>query len=79
MNAIQISYEEARSRMRPGDVIAFSGKANISELIKSVTLSDVSHVAVVLQTKALHDKTGLFFNEIIESTTLNGEACGQRA
>jgi len=74
MNAIQISYTEARERMKPGDVIAFSGKANISELIKSVTMSDVSHVAVILQTKALHDKTGRFFNEIIESTTLNGAA-----
>lgn len=75
MNAIQISYNEARERMRPGDVIAFSGKANISELIKSVTLSDVSHVAVILQTKTLNDdKEGRFFNEIIESTTLNGAA-----
>ncbi|MGR0482165.1 MAG: hypothetical protein ACTFAL_12375 [Candidatus Electronema sp. V4] len=72
MNAIQISYEEARERMRPGDVIAFSGKANISELIKSVTMSDVSHVGVILQTKVLNDKTGRFFNEIIESTTGNG-------
>jgi hypothetical protein len=74
MNAIQISYEEARSRMRPGDVIAFGGKGNSSDIIKFVTLSDVSHVAVILQTKALHDKTGRFFNEIIESTTINGAA-----
>ncbi|MCW5205788.1 hypothetical protein VU08_02485, partial [Desulfobulbus sp. F5] len=56
----------------PGDVIAFSGKANISELIKSVTMSDVSHVGVILQTKVLNDTTARFFNEIIESTTLNG-------
>ncbi|WP_417910265.1 hypothetical protein [Candidatus Electronema sp. PJ] len=73
MNAIQITYNEARERMKPGDVIAFSGKANISELIKSVTLSDVSHVGVILQTKTLNDdKKGRFFNEIIESTTGNG-------
>ncbi len=72
MNAIQINYEEARERMRPGDVIAFGGKGNSSDIIKFATLSNVSHVAVILQTKALNDKTGRFFNEIIESTTLNG-------
>lgn len=74
MNAIQISYKEARKKMRPGDVIAFGGKGNISELIKFATLSDVSHVAVILQTKILNDDEGRFFNEIIESTTLNGAA-----
>ncbi len=72
MNAIQITYEEVRSRMRPGDVIAFGGKGNSSDIIKFATFSDVSHVAAVLQTKALNDRTGRFFNEIIESTTLNG-------
>lgn len=74
MNAIQISYTEVRERMRPGDVIAFGGKGNISELIKFATLSDVSHVAVILQTKILNDDEDRFFNEIIESTTLNGAA-----
>ncbi len=72
MNAIQISYTEVRERMRPGDVIAFGGKGNSSDIIKFATFSNVSHVAVILQTKALNDKTGRFFNEIIESTTLNG-------
>ncbi|WP_417916256.1 hypothetical protein [Candidatus Electronema sp. JC] len=74
MKAIQISYDKARDRMRPGDVIAFGGKGNSSDIIKFATFSDVSHVAVILQTKALNDKTGRFFNEIIESTTLNGAA-----
>ena len=72
MNAIQISYEEARNLMQPGDVIAFSGKGNISELVKMVTLADVSHVGVILQTKVVDDETGRFFNQVIESTTLKG-------
>ena len=72
MNAIQISYEEAREKMRPGDVIAFGGKGNTSDIIKFATLSNISHVAVILQTKVVNDSTDRFFNEIIESTTLNG-------
>lgn len=72
MNAIQINYAEARDKMQPGDVIAFSGKGDISQLIKTVTLADVSHVAVILQTKVVDDTTGRFFNQLIESTTLNG-------
>ena len=74
MNAIKISYDEVRERMRPGDVLAFGGKGNASDIIKFATLSDVSHVAVILQTKALNDNSQRFFNEIIESTTLHGAA-----
>ncbi len=65
MNAIQISYEEAREKMRPGDVIAFGGKGNTSDIIKFATLSNISHVAVILQTKVVNDSTDRFFNEII--------------
>lgn len=36
------------------------------------TCSDVSHVGVILQTKIPEDDTGRFFNQIIESTSLNG-------
>ncbi len=74
MKGIQISYDKVRERMRPGDVIAFGGKGHSSDIIKFATFSDVSHVAVILQTKVLNDKTGRFFNEIIESTTMNGAA-----
>ncbi|MCL1052166.1 hypothetical protein L2755_21450 [Shewanella abyssi] len=58
--------------MQPGDVIAFGGKGNFSEIIKFATFSSVSHVGVILQTKIPEDDTGRFFNQIIESTSLNG-------
>jgi hypothetical protein len=72
MSVEQITYEEARSKMKPGDVIAFGGKGRFSEIIKFATFSDVSHVGVILQTKITDDETGRFFNQIIESTSLNG-------
>ncbi|MBM4276016.1 MAG: hypothetical protein FJ134_16380 [Deltaproteobacteria bacterium] len=67
-----ISYEEARPLMKPGDVIAFGGKGQLSEIIKFATHSAVSHVGVILQTKVVDDLTGRFFNQIIESTSLHG-------
>ena len=72
MTIEQISYSEARKRMKPGDVIAFGGKGHFSEIIKFATFSDVSHVGVILQTKISDDTTDRFFNQIIESTSLNG-------
>lgn len=68
----QKSYDEVRIDMKPGDVIAFGGKGHLSEIIKFATFSDVSHVGVILQTKVVEDDTGRFFNQIIESTSLNG-------
>jgi hypothetical protein len=67
-------YQNVRDQMQPGDVIAFSGKGQFSEVIKWATRSGVSHVGVILQSKLLiEDKPqeGLF-NQIIESTSLNG-------
>ncbi|MEA1991900.1 MAG: hypothetical protein U9N58_06860 [Thermodesulfobacteriota bacterium] len=72
MSAQQITYDEARKIMQPGDVIAFGGKGHFSEIIKFATFSSVSHVGVILQTKIPEDDTGRFFNQIIESTSLNG-------
>ena len=74
MPVIQMAYEEIRDRMQPGDVIAFSGKGNLSEVIRWATRSQVSHVGVVLQSKLLVGATPQdgFFNQIIESTSLNG-------
>jgi hypothetical protein len=72
MAATQITYQDARSKMKPGDVIAFGGKGHFSEIIKFATRAEVSHVGVVLQTKVTDDTTGRFFNQIIESTSLNG-------
>ena len=72
MTVEQISYEHARSKMKPGDVIAFGGKGHFSEIIKFATFSEVSHVGVILQTNIAGDDTGRFFNQIIESASLNG-------
>lgn len=70
----QILYKDARGLMKPGDVIAFSGKGNFSEIIKWATRSNVSHVGVILQSKLLigdEIQDGML-NQIIESTSLNG-------
>ena len=72
MSVEQISYEEARPKMQPGDVIAFGGKGHFSEIIKFATRSDVSHVGEILQTKVVDDTEDRFFNQIIESTSLHG-------
>ncbi|KAA3659891.1 MAG: hypothetical protein DWQ10_07900 [Calditrichaeota bacterium] len=72
MAAKQIKYAEARAQMRPGDVIAFGGKGHFSEIIKFATRSEVSHVGVILQTRVLDADDDRFFNQIIESTSLNG-------
>jgi hypothetical protein len=69
-----IRYDDARSEMKAGDVIAFSGKGNFSDIIKWATRAAVSHVGVILQSQLLIDGTLQqgFFNQIIESTSLNG-------
>jgi hypothetical protein len=67
-------YQDVRAQMKAGDVIAFSGKGNFSEIIKWATRSAVSHVGVILQSQLLIDgqaQEGMF-NQIIESTSLNG-------
>ncbi|WP_243361199.1 hypothetical protein [Fundidesulfovibrio terrae] len=67
-----MNYESIRKEMLPGDVLAFSGKGNASEIIKNVTRSSVSHIGIVLQTTERFDETDRFFNQIIESTSLDG-------
>ncbi|WP_020398094.1 hypothetical protein [Kordiimonas gwangyangensis] len=68
----EMSYEDARPLMKPGDVIAFSGKGHFSEIIKMVTFSEVSHVGVVLQTQIASFADGRYFNQIIEAATVRG-------
>lgn len=67
-------YADVRNEMQPGDIIAFSGKGHFSEIIKWATRSSVSHVGIILQSKLLIGDTPQqgFFNQIIESTSLNG-------
>lgn len=67
-------YATVRKRMKPGDVIAFGGKGNFSQVIKTATRSEISHVGVILQSQLITDPEGedRFINQIIESTSLNG-------
>jgi hypothetical protein len=59
-----VSYESIADRIQPGDVIAFSGQGLPSAVVKFVTRSVVSHVAIVLETKPKV--------LIIESTPIEG-------
>ena len=67
-------YKEVRNQMKPGDIVAFSGKGNFSEIIKWATRSVVSHVGIILQSKLLinDEPQAGKFNQIIESASLNG-------
>jgi hypothetical protein len=70
----RLAYADARDKMQAGDVIAFGGKGDFSDIIKWATRSSVSHVGVILQSKLLingNPQDGIF-NQIIESTSLNG-------
>lgn len=51
----QGDYERIRTEMQPGDVIAFSGTAVISTVIKLVTSSHVSHVGIIVPSDYLED------------------------
>ncbi len=71
---IRSDYQKVRGLMRPGDLIAFSGRGFPSDQIKLVTHSPISHVGVLLQSKVMiagRPQAG-FVNSIIEATSLNG-------
>lgn len=74
MGRKDVSYETVRNLMKPGDIIAFSGKGDVSDIIKWATRSGVSHVGTIFQSKLLinNDPQAGYFNQIIESTSLNG-------
>jgi len=67
-------YWQIRKEVKPGDIIAFGGKGNFSELIKWATRATVSHVGIIMQTQ-LRDMPGIgedgYLNQIIESASLN--------
>lgn len=72
MGHVAVDYKDIRDEMQPGDIIAFSGKGNFSEIIKWVTRSEVSHVGIVFESKVLmHNEAqeGKIV-DIFESTTL---------
>lgn len=68
-------YWQIRSEVKPGDIIAFGGKGNFSELIKWATRAAVSHVGIIMQTQVIA-APGIgqdgYLNQIIESASLNG-------
>lgn len=55
MGLIIANYQDIRSQIKAGDVIAFSGKSNFSQIIKWATRSTVSHVGIVFETKVSFD------------------------
>jgi len=59
-------YEKIRSQIKIGDLIAFSGKSNVSNAIKGFTNSDISHVGMVFETEVRGERRV----EVIESTSL---------
>ena len=65
-------YKVIRKEMQPGDVIAFSGKGNVSDIIKWATRSQVSHVGIVFESKVVLDDTAQkgIIVDVMESTTL---------
>lgn len=70
-------YSQIRSAVKPGDIIAFGGKGNFSELIKWATRATVSHVGIIMQAQ-IKDVPGIgedgYLNQIIESASLNGKS-----
>lgn len=67
-----ISYEEARPRMKPGDVLAFGGSSRFSGIIKMAIRAEVSHIGIVLQTQVKEDDSGKLCNYMIDSTSRQG-------
>ena len=67
------TYAQVRSKMQPGDIVAFGGKGAFSDIIKFATASAVSHVGVIYESKSLIDggtQAGHIV-DVMESTTLN--------
>ena len=60
-------YEKVRNKMKFGDVISFSGKGDISNIIKWKTNSDISHVGMVLESEFVGIEKRIV---LIESTSL---------
>ncbi|MDM7997241.1 MAG: hypothetical protein QUT30_16335 [Acidobacteriota bacterium] len=65
---IQTDYKSVRCRIRPGDIIAFSGSGRISRLIQFFTRSVVSHVGIVFEILERDVRRV----KLMESTTLDG-------
>ena len=60
-------YKELRDQIQPFDLISFSGKGHVSNIIKGFTDSDISHVAIVHRILDEKEEERVL---IIESTSL---------
>jgi len=60
-------YNNIRYKMKFGDVVAFSGKGGVSNIIKWKTGSDISHVGMVLESEFIAGEKRIL---LIESTSL---------
>lgn len=72
MPLIRRSYHEARDKMLPGDVIAFSGRGLVSSLIKLGTRHPVSHVGIVFHSGTLSRKDRAYQVLLIEAILSGG-------
>ncbi|MCM8535602.1 MAG: hypothetical protein NE334_06670 [Lentisphaeraceae bacterium] len=72
MPLIQGDYKDFRSKIQPGDVIAFSGENHFSNIVKWATRSAVSHVGIVFETKVSFDQNSMpgKIVDIMEATTM---------
>lgn len=68
-----VVYKDVRDKMKPGDIIAFSGKGHFSEIIKWATRSPVSHVGIVFESKVIFgdDVQPGRVVDLFEATTLH--------
>lgn len=63
-------YQEIRKYMKTGDLLAFSGKGAVSDLIKWKTNSEISHVGIVFSTNFSDSRDNNNSVLMIESTSL---------
>ena len=72
---LYLDYNYAKSFMKPGDVIAFSGDGFISSLIKWKAKSDISHIGCLvehnnnlklIESTTLKKKHGVSYNSLLE-------------
>lgn len=62
-------YNQVCDKIGTGDVLAFSGKGRLSEVIKNFTKSRISHVGMALWMSNEYELKPQLF--VVESTTLN--------
>jgi hypothetical protein len=71
-------YLKIRPEIKPGDIIAFSGRGLFSSVIRWITgwessrNASVSHIGIVINTKRTGTKKSGHFVQVIESTSLDG-------